>query len=76
MQAILWEVHIQHEVIIIQLSSARRVQVVQDVLGITKIQIKLNCKASDNIIGTLYTHYVCIKVITDHFAFGRRVFAL
>ncbi len=37
MQAILWEVHIQHEVIIVQLSGPRRVQVVQDILRTTKI---------------------------------------
>lgn len=35
-QAILWEVHIQHEIIIVQISSSQRVQVVQDVLWITK----------------------------------------
>lgn len=32
MQAVVWKVHIQHEVIIIQLSGSPRVQVVQDIL--------------------------------------------
>lgn len=35
-RSILWEVHIQHEVIIIQLCSSWRLQVVQDVLRTVK----------------------------------------
>lgn len=37
MKAILWQVHIQHEVIIIQLSSSLRVKVIQDILRMMKI---------------------------------------
>ena len=52
-QAILWEVHIQYEVIIIQISSSPRVQVVQNILRTTKITGNIHFIASDNINGTL-----------------------